>query len=121
MVGHGSLAHLDLLVQQQQCAQQQQHNHTTTCPCDRNPYRSALWNGTAYRERADVFIKFNQAVGPLTIGHDYAAPTQFGPELMFGWTLGDYFQQPQQEQEQPQLVYLIKTAWGGKDLAYVHG
>jgi hypothetical protein len=58
-----------------------------------------------WAERDDVFIKFLDRHGPLTTG--YGSPGCIGPELQFGWTAGDHFQQP---------VLLIKTAWGGRSL-----
>lgn len=55
--------------------------------------------------RQDVFIKFLDRRGPLTIG--FGSPGKTGPELEFGWVLGDHFQEP---------VVLIKAAWGGHSL-----
>jgi len=46
--------------------------------------------------------------GPLTIGFSvYGDAHHFGPELQFGWLLGEHF---------ANQVLLIKTAWGGKSL-----
>ena len=46
--------------------------------------------------------------GALTVGYSvYGDTHHFGPELQFGWVLGDYFDHQ---------VLLIKTAWGGKSL-----
>lgn len=56
-------------------------------------------------ERDDVFIKFLQRKGPLTIG--YGSRGRTGVELEFGTALGDHFDQP---------VLLIKAAWGGHSL-----
>lgn len=56
-------------------------------------------------ERDDVFIKFLDRKGPLTVG--YGSRNCVGPELEFGWAVGDRFEEP---------VLLIKTAWGGKSL-----
>jgi alpha-galactosidase len=56
-------------------------------------------------ERDDVWIKFLNRKGPLTVG--YGAPRKIGPELQFGWTMGDHLDEP---------VLIIKTAWGGKSL-----
>ena len=56
-------------------------------------------------ERDDVWIKFLQRHGKLTVG--YGSPKCIGPELEFGWVVGDYFDEP---------VLLIKTAWGGRSL-----
>ncbi len=55
--------------------------------------------------RDDVFIKFLDRKGPLTVG--YGAPGRTGIELEFGSVLGDHFEEP---------VLLIKTAWGGHAL-----
>jgi hypothetical protein len=54
-----------------------------------------------YYQRGDELIK-----APLTAGQG-THKGFIGPELMFGITMGDYFEEP---------VLLIKTAWGGKDL-----
>lgn len=56
-------------------------------------------------ERDDVWIKFLDRKGDLTVG--YGSPDCIGPELEFGWVVGDHYDQQ---------VLLIKTAWGGKDL-----
>eukprot|EP00977_Amphora_coffeiformis_P000362 scaffold98_cov172-Amphora_coffeaeformis.AAC.16 len=61
--------------------------------------------------REDVFIKYDSRSGPLTVGYG-ADKVRFGPELMFGWALGDAFAS---QADEP--IYLIKTAWGGRDLA----
>ena len=55
--------------------------------------------------REDVFIKFLDRKGPLTIG--YGSPGRTGAELEFGWMMGDHFDEP---------VVLIKAAWGGHSL-----
>jgi len=55
--------------------------------------------------RDDVFIKFLDRKGPLTIG--YGSPGRTGMELEFGVMIGDHFEEP---------VLLIKTAWGGHSL-----
>jgi len=55
--------------------------------------------------RDDVWIKYLDRKGPLTVG--YGVPGKIGPELQFGWTMGDHFDEP---------VLIIKTAWGGKSL-----
>ncbi|MDP6633434.1 MAG: sialate O-acetylesterase [Phycisphaerae bacterium] len=58
-----------------------------------------------WKTRDDVWIKFLDRHGKLTVG--YGSPRCCGPELDFGFTLGDYVDAP---------VLLIKTAWGGKTL-----
>ena len=58
-----------------------------------------------WAEREDVWIKFLDRKGPLTAG--YGSPNCIGPELQFGWTVGDHCKEP---------VLLVKTAWGGRSL-----
>ena len=55
--------------------------------------------------RDDVFIKYLDRKGPLTIG--YGSPGRTGVELEFGTMMGDHFHEP---------VLLIKAAWGGHSL-----
>ena len=55
--------------------------------------------------RDDVFIKYLNRHGGLTIG--YGSPNKTGVELEFGNVMGDHFDEP---------VLLIKTAWGGHSL-----
>jgi alpha-galactosidase len=55
--------------------------------------------------RDDVFIKFLDRKGPLTLG--YGSPGRTGIELEFGTVMGDHLKQP---------VVLVKTAWGGHSL-----
>ena len=56
-------------------------------------------------ERDDVWIKFLDRKGRLTVG--FGSPQRIGPELAFGWVVGDRYDEP---------VLLIKTAWGGRSL-----
>jgi alpha-galactosidase len=56
-------------------------------------------------ERDDVWIKFLDRHGKLTVG--FGSPKCIGPELEFGNVVGDHF---------GQQVLLIKTAWGGRSL-----
>ncbi len=65
-------------------------------------------------ERDDVFIDYlggaGQRYGKLTMGYGTSRKNDvrlFGPELGFGWTVGDHFDEP---------VLIIKTAWGGKSI-----
>jgi hypothetical protein len=58
-----------------------------------------------WRVRDDVWIKFLDRSGGLTVG--FGSPSCIGPELEFGNTVGDHFDEP---------VLLIKTAWGGRSL-----
>jgi alpha-galactosidase len=55
--------------------------------------------------RDDVFIKFLDRKGPLTVG--YGSPGRTGAELEFGAAMGNYFDEP---------VILVKVAWGGHSL-----
>ena len=57
--------------------------------------------------RDDVWISYLDRKGPLTVGYG-ARETTIGPELGFGWAVGDANEDP---------VLLIKCAWGGKSLA----
>ena len=63
--------------------------------------------------RDDVWVRYQREEGPLlhgplTFGFSvYGDSHHFGPELQFGWVMGDYF---------TNQVLLIKTAWGGKSL-----
>jgi alpha-galactosidase len=56
-------------------------------------------------EREDVWIKFLDRKGKLTVG--YGSPGCIGPELEFGAVVGDRLEEQ---------VLLIKTAWGGRSL-----
>jgi len=58
-----------------------------------------------YIERDDVWINFLKRKGKLTVG--FGSPGRCGPELEFGNTVGDYFDEQ---------VLLIKAAWGGHSL-----
>jgi len=56
-------------------------------------------------QRDDVWIKFLDRKGDLTVG--FGSPKCIGPELEFGHVIGDHYQQQ---------VLLVKTAWGGRSL-----
>lgn len=60
-----------------------------------------------WRTRDDVRISYLDRSGPLTVGFG-ARKELIGPELGFGWVMGEAFDEP---------VLLIKCAWGGKSLA----
>jgi alpha-galactosidase len=64
-----------------------------------------LRKGDEWIVRDDVFIKFLDRRGKLTLG--YGSPDRTGPELEFGTLLGNHFDEP---------VLLIKAAWGGHSL-----
>lgn len=55
--------------------------------------------------RDDVWINFLNRRGNLTVG--FGSPNRIGPELEFGNTVGDHFNEQ---------VLIIKTAWGGKSI-----
>jgi len=57
--------------------------------------------------RDDVWISYLDRQGALTVGYG-PKPDRIGPELGFGWVVGEAFDEP---------VLLIKCAWGGKSLA----
>lgn len=57
--------------------------------------------------RDDVRISYLNRQGALTVGYG-PKPDRIGPELGFGWVMGETFDEP---------VLLIKCAWGGKSLA----
>ena len=57
--------------------------------------------------RDDVWISYLDRQGALTVGYG-AKSDRIGPELGFGWVMGEAFDEP---------VLLIKCAWGGKSLA----
>lgn len=91
MVGMGSVDHLKILVNSSK----------------HNEYRNDLWNGNGFKERSDVFITYNGRKGNLTVGYG-ADKDRLGPELGFGWEVGDSLKQD---------IVIIKAAWGGRSLA----
>jgi len=64
--------------------------------------------GGAFVERDDVFINHIEKGmhGPMSVGYG-ASKDKIGPELSFGWTIGDKLDEE---------VLIIKAAWGGKSL-----
>lgn len=56
-------------------------------------------------ERDDVWIRYHDLKGKLTVG--YHSPKSIGPELEFGITVGNHYKEQ---------VLLIKSAWGGRSL-----
>ncbi len=64
-----------------------------------------LRDGDDWVVRDDVWIKFLDLTGGLSIG--YGSRDRTGVELEFGTVMGDHFDEP---------VLLIKTAWGGHSL-----
>jgi hypothetical protein len=96
MCGMGSIEHLRLLINESDYS------------CNTNEYKR-LWNGTAFVERDDVYIQYNENMGKLTIGTGFGGSTEyFGPEVGFGWTVGDALNE---------TVVIIKVPHGGRSLA----
>lgn len=76
-------------------------------PATADRFRHLLDDTGRWKTRDDVFISYLDRSGPLTV--DYGVNKgRIGPELGFGWVLGDTLEEP---------VLLIKCAWGGKSLA----
>src|ERR1041385_1908645 len=75
-----------------------------TQPVTRDLFRHLQEEGR-WVERDDVWIKFLDRHGRLTVG--YGSPKCIGPELEFGHVVGDHY---------GEQVLLIKTAWGGRSL-----
>jgi hypothetical protein len=119
MVGMGSLQHLKILLDD--AATHHEYAH--------------LWNTSSddWAERSDVYIKFDDQIGKLKAGRGAAPPSStsttttptsssststrtghIGPELEFGWVLGDHFLHSC-PCHQPLL--LLKAAYGGRNLA----
>jgi alpha-galactosidase len=82
-------------------------DHQATDPKTRDLFAHLRKDGR-WVVRDDVFIKFLDRKGPLTVG--YGSPGRTGVELEFGTVMGDHFDEP---------VVLIKAAWGGHSL-YKH-
>jgi len=80
-------------------------DHQAQAPETRDLFAHLRKDG-AWIVRDDVWIKFRDQKGRLTIG--FGGKKRTGPELEFGFRVGDHLQEP---------VVLIKTAWGGKSLA----
>lgn len=73
-------------------------------PATRELY-TRLWKDGKWIERDDVWFKYFDQKGSLTVG--YGTPKSIGPELGFGMIVGD---------RHDEQVLLIKTAWGGRSL-----
>ena len=76
-------------------------NHQIRAP-ETKDFFAHLHKDGEYIERSDVWINYLNRKGNLTVG--YGSPGKIGPELEFGNTMGDHFDEQ---------VLLIKTAWGG--------
>ena len=81
---------------------------------------------SVWTERSDVFIAFNDQGsgdirprsnkhGPLVAGYGLS-DTEMGPELGFGWALGDALGSSSNSDADPSIM-LLKVAWGGKSIA----
>lgn len=76
-------------------------------------YRHLINADGSWKVRDDVFVSYQREdrpllKGPLSVGFSvYGDQHHFGPELQFGYVLGDQLTNP---------ILLIKTAWGGKSL-----
>jgi len=94
MVGMGSVKHLELLVNGLD-----DHNDPTE-------YQTLIEDDGTFRKRDDVFIRYGDRMGPLTVGYG-AKEDKLGPELGAGWVLGDLLEDD---------IVLIKSAYGGRTL-----
>jgi alpha-galactosidase len=79
-------------------------NHQAVNPQTADLFRHLRLNDQ-WIVRDDVFIKFLDRHGRLTVG--FGSPNKTGLELEFGTATGDHFDEP---------VLLVKTAWGGHSL-----
>ncbi len=79
-------------------------DHQATDPKTKD-FFAHLRDGDKWVVRDDVFVKFLDRKGRLTIGYGVGKNT--GTELEFGHMMGEHFDEP---------VILIKTAWGGHSL-----
>jgi hypothetical protein len=78
--------------------------YQTTQPATADMFKHLQKDGK-WVDRDDVWIKFLDRHGKLTVG--YGAPKCIGPELEFGNVVGDHY---------AEQVLLIKPAWGGRSL-----
>ena len=79
-------------------------DYQATQPATRDLYQP-LRKGDQWLERDDVWVKFFDRRGKLTVG--FGSPKSIGPELGLGMVVGDRVEEQ---------VLLIKTAWGGRSL-----
>ena len=77
-------------------------------PATANRFAMLVNSAGQWRTRDDVWISYLDRKGPLTVGFGARSGETMGPELGFGWMMGDALDEP---------VLLIKCAWGGKSLA----
>jgi len=76
-------------------------------PASATRYKHLLDKDGNWIVRDDVWLSYHGTKGPLTIGSS-ASGNSIGPELNFGWTVGDYLDNQ---------VLLLKFAVGGTSLA----
>jgi alpha-galactosidase len=81
--------------------------YLTKEPATRDRFKHLVGQDGKWVVRDDVWIHYLDRKGPLTVGFG-VSPDRIGPELGFGFVVGDAFDEP---------VLLIKLAWGGKSLA----
>ncbi|VEU43961.1 unnamed protein product [Pseudo-nitzschia multistriata] len=94
-------------------------------------------DGTAWAVRDDVYVAYNRQDGGTvrpewSTSHGFLTAGfggdpgqeghQMGPELGFGWAVGDHHSSERSEHQagaraSPPAVLLLKVAWGGKSLA----
>jgi len=106
MEGKGSMKHLEELLS---------HNIT------KSTYQHYGTPGN-YTKRNDVYAYFQDYdlyQGPLTVGYGMPHNLNFGPELEFGWIVGDDYNTNGNMNMNTNIntVVIIKCSWGGKDLA----
>ena len=75
-------------------------------PATSNRFASLVDATGQWHKRDDVWISYLDRKGQLSAGYG-ARKDMFGPELGFGWVMGDAIKAP---------VLIIKCAWGGKSL-----
>lgn len=81
--------------------------YVVKAPSTASQFASLVDEAGKWRVRNDVWISYLDRRGPLSVGYGARQET-IGPELGFGWVVGDAFDEP---------ILLIKCAWGGKSLA----
>lgn len=77
-------------------------------PASAEQFATLVDDAGEWRIRDDVWISYLDRQGGLSPGFGARAGETIGPELGFGWVVGDALEAP---------VLLIKCAWGGKSLA----
>jgi Carbohydrate esterase, sialic acid-specific acetylesterase len=120
MVGMASIEHLQELIIQNASSPPHKNAHDDEDRCRANEYCKDLWNveTNAFKIRQNVFIKYNDVHGNLTVGHGFAGDNRFGPELGFGWVVGGSDDSDDaDDDDNTDIIYIIKAAWGGRTLA----